>query len=275
MRKSIVLLASASLLAASFATVAAEPCRYSKPVSAWINANGLRSLQLKLGSADLQIQGDAGANQVRVSGTACASNQATLKDMRVAASRNGDAGVVTAENHNINMFGYAYLKLQAHVPVALAVRIEDGSGDVVADHLASLDFNSGSGDLQAGDIAGKLSLQLGSGDVHAHRVGSVDLGSTGSGDVTVRGVSGNVLARQSGSGDLAFSDVKGDARVGSSGSGDIELNNIGGSVDVGSTGSGDVRANGVGGNFTVGATGSGEISHHGVKGKVSVPRDND
>jgi hypothetical protein len=275
MRKSILLLASVSLLALSLGAVAAGRCRYSKPVSARINASGLRSLQLKLGSADLQIQGDAGANQVQVSGTACASNPAALKDMRVEANRNGNAGVITARNRNFNLFGYAYMKLQAHVPAALAVQIEDGSGDVGAERLASLDFHSGSGDLHAGDITGKLSLRLGSGDVHAHRVGSVELGSTGSGDVTVRGVSGNVLARQSGSGDLTFSDVKGDVRVGSSGSGDIEFNNIDGSVNVGSTGSGDVRANGVGGNFTVGATGSGEISHQGVKGRISVPRDDD
>jgi hypothetical protein len=57
---------------------------------------------------------------------------------------------------------YAYLKLSVSVPPQLAVAIDGGSGDIVAESLESLDFHSGSGDLEADQITGALSLELGS-----------------------------------------------------------------------------------------------------------------
>lgn len=274
MKQRWVVLGALALLAGA-GTASAADCPYSKPVKAWVNGAGLQSLSLRLGSADLAITGVAGQTAVEVSGTACATSKAQLAGMTLTATRNGSSATVVAENHGRglgSLFAHAGMRLTARVPAALAVAIDSGSGDVNAAGLASLDFHSGSGDLVAHDIAGKLGLQLGSADVRAQRVGSVALGSTGSGDVTVTGVAHDVVAGHSGSGDLAFSDVKGNVSVDSTGSGDVTLASIGGNVAVGATGSGDVQADGVGGNFTVRATGSGDIRPHGVKGKVSVPR---
>ncbi len=276
---------AAALIAASlfiFATAAgAEECRYSAPRNADIDATGLRSVLLRLGSGDLDIRGVAGLNRIEVRGTACASNQAWLKDLQISTGRSGDRATVDAEHHTqtsfFNLFGdnYAYMKLQVRVPRALAVQIHSGSGDMQASGLASLDVDTGSGDLIADDIAGALELQLGSGDVRASRVGSVELHGTGSGDVHVDGVQGDVQADHSGSGDLYFSDVRGSVRVGSTGSGDVTFTHIGRDAEVGSTGSGDVTANGVGGSFTVRATGSGDVRYRDVKGRVSVPNQDD
>jgi len=280
MRKlAAALLASSLLLLASVA--GAEECRYSAPRNADIDAAGLRSLLLKLGSSDLQITGVQGLSRIEVRGTACASDQSWLKDLQVSTSRAGDQATVDSEHHTetsiFNLFGsaYAYLKLQVRVPAALAVKIDDGSGDVNASNLASLDFDSGSGDLIAERVKGALALHMGSADVRASDVGSVDLRGTGSGDVHVRNVRGDVRADHSGSGDLDFSAVRGSVRIGSTGSGDVTLTGIGRDAEVGSTGSGDVTANGVGGNFTVRATGSGDVRYHDVKGKVDVPRSDD
>lgn len=278
MRKVAIALIASSLLV--FASVAAaEECRYSAPRNADIDAAGLHSLLLRLGSSDLDIQGVQGLNRIEVRGTACASDQSWLKDLQISTGRSGDQATVDAERHDsistsvFNLFGssYAYLKLQMRVPMALAVQVHSGSGDVQASNLASLDFASGSGDLIAGQIKGALELQLGSADARANEVGSVTLHGTGSGDVHVSGVQGDVRADHSGSGDLEFSQVRGSVRVGSTGSGDVTLSDIGRDAEVGSTGSGDVSANGVGGNFTVHATGSGDVRYHDVKGKVSVP----
>lgn len=280
MRKVAVALVASSLLV--FASIAgAEECRYSAPRNADIDAAGLHSLLLRLGSSDLDIQGVQGLNKIEVRGTACASDKSWLADLQVATGRNGDQATVDAEHHTntsiFNLFGssYAYLKLQVRVPVALAVQVHSGSGDVQAKNLASLDFASGSGDLIADRIKSALELQLGSADVRANDIGSVTLHGTGSGDVHVIGVQGDVRADHSGSGDLEFSQVRGSVRIGSTGSGDVTLSDVGRDAEVGSTGSGDVSANGVGGNFTVRSTGSGDVRYHNVKGKVDVPNSDD
>lgn len=281
MRKVAAALIASSLLV--FASIAgAEECRYSAPRNADIDAAGLHSLLLRLGSSDLDIQGVQGLNRIEVRGTACASDQSWLKNLQISTGRSGDQAIVDAERHDIstsifNLFGssYAYIKLQVRVPAALAVQVHSGSGDVQAKNLASLDFHSGSGDLIADHVQGALELQLGSADARANDVGSVVLNGTGSGDVHVDGVRGDVRADHSGSGDLQFSNVRGSVRVGSTGSGDVTLSDIGRDAEVGSTGSGDVSANGVGGNFTVRSTGSGDIRYHDVKGKVDVPHGDD
>jgi hypothetical protein len=280
MRKVAAALIASSLLV--FAAVAgAEECRYSAPRNADIDAAGLHSLRLRLGSSDLDIQGVQGLNKIEVRGTACASDKSWLDDLKIATGRSGDQATVETEPHTntsvFNLFGssYAYMKLQVRVPAALAVRVHTGSGDVQAQDLASLDFSSGSGDLIAGRIGGALELELGSADVRATDVGSVQLNGTGSGDVHVSGVRGDARADHSGSGDLDFSNVRGSVRIGSTGSGDVTLDDIGRDAEVGSTGSGDVSASGVGGNFTVRSTGSGDVRYHNVKGKVDVPNDDD
>lgn len=260
---------------------AATPCQFSAPRNTDIDAAGLKSLSVTLGSTDMDIRSVPGLARIEVRGTACASDAAWLKDLQVTSDHVGErASVQVRNNHdgmNVNLFGssYAYLKLQVRVPASLAISVDSGSGDVQAANLASLNFDSGSGDLVATDIAGMLTLKLGSADAKANRVGSVDLRQTGSGDVRVDGVKGNVHAGHSGSGDLAFSNVGGAVEIGNTGSGDITLEHVGRDVKVGSTGSGDVDARDVGGNFTVAASGSGDIRHAGVKGKVSVPETSD
>jgi DUF4097 and DUF4098 domain-containing protein YvlB len=269
------------LIVLPLAASAAMPCKFSAPRNADIDGTGLKSLLLTLGSSDLDIQSVPGLNKVEVRGTACASEASWLPDVQLDTSRSGDHATATARNSHtsmtISLFGssYAYLKLQVRVPAPLAINVDSGSGDVHASNLASLDFNSGSGDLVADHITGTLILKLGSADVQAHQVGSVDLHSTGSGDVHIDGVQGNVKAGHSGSGDLGFDNVTGSVNVGATGSGDITLNHIGRDVDVGSTGSGDVNANGVDGNFSVHASGSGDVTHSNVKGKISVPKRDD
>jgi hypothetical protein len=278
MHKSIPGLVGLILLVLAGAA-SAEPCRYSAPRNVDLDAATLKSLLLTLGPTDAHVRGVAGLSKVEVRGIACASDPQWLPDLRIDTARAGDGATVTVRTGDHGMtfglFGlsrYAYMKLSVSVPPQLAVAIDSGSGDVVAEGLQALDFHSGSGDLQASDIPGPLTLQLASGDVDAQRVGSVRLRATGSGDVSVSEVRGDVHADHSGSGDLHFSDVGGNVWVGSIGSGDLRLENIGGNVQVGGIGSGDVVVDDVGGDLEVGAAGSGDVSYHGVKGAVHVPK---
>lgn len=272
MRALIVLALLALPLAAG-----AEECRYHADHNFDTDAAGLRTLALRLGSSDLVVEGVPGLKQVEVRGRACASDPKWLDTMTVRQERSGDRLTVIAEKRDhtihISLFGsnYAYIDLHVRVPAELATAVDSGSGDVEASGLASLDFGSGSGDLRARNIAGALALKLGSADVDAHDVGSVELRSTGSGDVNVDGVRGDVGVGHAGSGDLHFGHVGGNVRVESTGSGDVGVNDVGRDVWVGSTGSGDVSASGVRGNFTVESTGSGDVTYHDIGGKVSVP----
>jgi len=281
MCKAIPLLAGLTLLVVAGAA-GAEPCRYSAPRNVDLDATALKSLLLNLGSTDAHVRGVPGLSGVEVRGTACASNPQWLNDLQIDTSRSGAQATVAVRtgthDSSFGLFGfsrYAYIKLSVKVPPQLAVAIDSGSGDVVANSVGSLDFHSGSGDLKADGIAGTLALDLGSADVDAHQVGSVELRRTGSGDVTVSDIRGTVRAGHSGSGDLHFSDVQGSVSLESIGSGDLRLENIGGDIQVGSIGSGDVIVNDAGGNLRVSATGSGDVTYHGVKGSVHVAGNHD
>ena len=281
MRKALPLWAGLALLVVAGAA-GAEPCRYSAPRNASLDAAALKSLLLNLGATDAHVRGVAGLSEIEVRGTACASNPQWLDDLKIDTSRSGPEATVSVRtgdhDNTFDLFGfsrYAYMRLTVNVPPQLAVVLNSGSGDVVAESLASLDFHSGSGDLRAYQIAGALTLDLGSGDVDAHGVGSVELRSTGSGDVTVSNVRGDVRAGHAGSGDLHFSGVQGGVSVGTVGSGDVRLENIGGSIEVDRIGSGDLVVDDVAGNLQVDEDGSGDVSYHGVKGTVHLPRNGD
>jgi hypothetical protein len=300
MRKSIVLFAGAALAAASLCAAGAEPCRYSAPRNAEIDAAGLKLLSVEIGPDDLTIQGQPGLTKIVVRGTACASDEKWLQNIKAETARHGDTASVIARDgdHGVmfSLFGgsYAYLKLDVRVPQSLAIKLKEGSGDADARDLAALEAELGSGDLKVNGVAGEFALSVGSGDVVASDVGSFALSSVGSGDVNVDGVHGDAHVGSVGSGDFGLRNVKGSASIGSVSSGDVKLAHVGANVTVGSVGSGDVDivqaggnvridsvgsgdvdANGVGGDLSVGAMGSGDIRHHGVKGKVSIPRTDD
>lgn len=300
MRKSIVLFAGAALAAASFCVAGAEPCRYSAPRNAEIDAAGLKLLSVEIGPDTLTIQGRPGLKKIVVHGTACASNEKWLQDIKIESGRQGDTASVVARDGNrgitFSLFGdsYAYLKLDVRVPQSLAVKLTEGSGDADAGNLAALEARLGSGDLKVNGVTGEFALSVGSGDVVASDVGSLAISSVGSGDVRVDGVRRDAHAGSVGSGDLGLRNVKGkvsigsvssgdlkladvgaDVTVGSVGSGDVDIMRAGGNVRIDSVGSGDVDASDVGGDLDVGSMGSGDIRHHGVKGKVSIPRTDD
>jgi len=274
MHRPILLLAGASLLAMSFAAGAAEQCRYSAPRNAELDAAGLKQLSVEIGPDDLTIRGEPGLAKIVVNGTACASDEKWLANIKVEAQRHGDTASVVADDGDrgvvLSLFGssYAYLKLDVRVPQSLATRLKEGSGDARASHLASLDATLGSGDLKVNGIAGELGLRVGSGDVVAADVGSLNLSSVGSGNVSVDGVRGDAHVGGVGSGDLGLHNVTGNVSLGSLSSGDAKLSGVGGSLKAESVGSGDLVVRGVKGNVSVGSIASGDVSIEQAGGSV-------
>jgi hypothetical protein len=220
MRKSTVLFTGAVLAAASFSAAAAEPCRYSAPRNAEIDAAGLKSLSVAIGPDDLTIQGQPGLTKIVVHGTACASDEKWLQNIKLETARHGDTASVIARDgdHGVmfSLFGgsYAYLKLDVRVPQSLAIKLTEGSGDANAHGLAALDAELGSGDLKVTGVAGEFALSVGSGDVDIVQAGgNVRIDSVGSGDVDANGVGGDLSVGAMGSGDIRHHGVKGKVSV--------------------------------------------------------------
>jgi hypothetical protein len=249
-------------------------CRFTAERSFDVPSSGLRTLAFKLGSNDLVVEGAPGLAAIEVRGRACASDAAWLDELTVEQKRDGDRVTITPHaGHDLHS-GYAYVDLRVRVPSNLAVVADGDSGDVEARGIASLDFESSSGDLVADHVAGKLGAEVSSGDVRASDVGDVEIRRTSSGDITLHDVHGPANIARAGSGDLQV-DGAASVSIGTVGSGDVRIADASSDVSIESVGSGDISVSDVGGDFRVGSRGSGDVSHRNVRGKVSVPRDDD
>jgi hypothetical protein len=249
-------------------------CRYSADRNFDVPASGLRTLAFDLGSSDVVVEGTPGLATIEVRGRACASDASWLDQLTVDQHGDGDRVTITPhEGHGIH-FGYAYVDLRVRVPASLAIVTKGDSGDVEARNVASLDFDTSSGDLVADHVAGKLGAEVSSGDIRASDIGDVEIRRTSSGDITLRDVHGPASIARSGSGDLHLDSVA-SVSIGHVGSGDVRISDASSDVTIESIGSGDITVSGVGGDFRVGSRGSGDVTHRNVRGKVSVPRDDD
>ncbi|MEO8671687.1 MAG: DUF4097 family beta strand repeat-containing protein [Tahibacter sp.] len=258
----------------------ANECKFTAQHDFDIDPASLKTLAFAMGSSDLDVEGVAGLAKIEVRGKACASDKDKLADLDVDQQRSGDRVTVTPRQttrSSGNWFGsnYAYIDLHVRVPRGLAIDVRGGSGDAQIRDVATLNFESGSGDLNVQKIAGLLTLEVRSGDVQGSEIGTANVRSVSSGDISLREVFGDVHVGRCGSGDLQFNRIGGNVNIGSVGSGDVSATEVVHDVSVDSIGSGDVSVSGIGGNFTVRAKGSGDVNHHEVSGKVSVPRDND
>ncbi|MGA9333772.1 MAG: DUF4097 family beta strand repeat-containing protein [Rudaea sp.] len=262
------------------ALAAANECRFSAAHDFDVDAAGLKTIAFNLGSSDISVEGVPGLARIEVRARACASVEGWLSDLGVDHDRSGDRLSITPKQEHRNAWqssgsSYAYIELHVRAPAALALEIRSISGDANVRNAAMLAFESASGDLDAKQIAGELTIDVSSGDVKGDAIGRVEVHRTASGDITLRNVGGDVRIERSGSGDLQLSDIRGNVDIGSVGSGDVSAIHVDRNVTVGSVGSGDVFATSIGGDFTVHASGSGDVRYHDVRGSVSVPRDND
>jgi DUF4097 and DUF4098 domain-containing protein YvlB len=104
--------------------------------------------------------------------------------------------------------------------------------------------------------ATKIAGRIGSGDVTLRQIATASV-AVGSGNIRVRGASGDVTAR-SGSGDLDLADIAG-AVACHTGSGNIRLAGVTGTTGA-ETGSGDIDAGDLRGAHTSTHTGSGDVT---------------
>jgi hypothetical protein len=254
------------------------PCRYSADRNFDVPAAGLATPAFDMGSNDVVLEGVDGLASVEVRGRACASDSAWVESLTVDQRTSGDTLTITP--HSGHDFGnwsgmnYAYVVLHVRAPSKLVARIRGDSGDAEVSGVASLDFETSSGDLLVHHVPGTVGLELSSGDARGDDLGIVEVRRVSSGDITLRDVHGPIDVARVGSGDLRFSRV-GSVSIGSVGSGDVDVSDAGGDVSVDSIGSGDISVDGIAGAFHVGSKGSGDVHYRNVRGKVTVPRDPD
>lgn len=258
---------------------AADNCKFTAQRDFDVDAAGLKTLALQLGSTDAHVEGVAGLTKVEVRGRACASQQDWLDKLTVEQQRSGDRLVVTPHEEHSGMnwtlggSSYAWIDLRVRVPATLAIDIRSASGDADVRDVASLAFQAASGDLRVGNVAGAFSAEVASGDIEGKDVGSLDLRRTASGDIRLRNVHGDAHVGDGGSGDITLEHVDGGVEIGNIGSGDLRVSHVARDLRITSIGSGDISVDDIGGDFVVKSRGSGDLRRRDVRGKVDVPKD--
>ncbi|MEO6260085.1 MAG: hypothetical protein ABIP63_07020 [Thermoanaerobaculia bacterium] len=228
-------------------------CSYTERRNASAPADGLTRIVIVGRAGTLHITGRRGAAEVRATGTACSSDRDVLKNILLTSQRTGSELRVEAEipDTSNSFFGSdASLDFEVAVPDSVALVIEDGSGEMTVESVASADITDGSGALEirkvAGDlrvrdgsgelviddVAGSVSITDGSGDITIRQAGSVNIAADGSGSVDIRNVKRDVLIGRKGSGSVEVADVGGDLRVGRKGSGHVEYQRVAGRVEI-------------------------------------------
>ena len=229
---------------------------YTAPRNATVPASNARRIEVIARAGTLRIDGQRGANEVTVRGTARASSRRALDAVRLIAEERGGTIRIEAdipENRDWNDDDRQSLDLTIQVPRDLPIVVEDGSGDLEIQNVGPLVLSDGSGDATIAHVGGNLRVKDGSGALHIADV---------NGDVDVT----------DGSGELEIRDVRGGVEIEGKGSGFLRITSVDQSVHIRAKGSGSVEANHIGGDFVVERKASGDIDYADVKGKVDIPQ---
>lgn len=238
---------------------------YTAPRNAVVDAAGARSVEVEAAAGSLRIEGKAGLRQVQVTGTARASSQRFLSEIRLIAERRGDVVFIKADipdgdwsfRNRDNYSGALDLVIQ--VPQGINAEVSDGSGDAKVLNVGALEASDGSGDFS---VEGAASVRItdGSGNLRIENVGGDVRVSDGSGEIDVRNVSGSFTVETDGSGSINATDVRGSVIVENDGSGEIEVNKVGRDFRVENKGSGSIDYSSVSGQVNI------PDRHHGRRG---------
>lgn len=260
---------TASLSGAGCQVVIADDCSHTAPREATLDAAGAERLVISVGAGSLDVQGVEGATEVRATGTACASRESYLDDVQIDAERRGDTLYLKAE-YPSSVRGSVGLDLTVEAPADLPVEIEDGSGSISVQSVASLEIEDGSGSIDVRDVRGDVVIDDGSGEIEVLGVGGRVEVDDGSGAIEVTGVGGSVQVSD-GSGEIVLKDIDGGVLITEDGSGSIRISGVGRDVVIDEDGSGSIAVQDVEGDFTLKRDGSGGVSVDNVRGSVSIP----
>lgn len=202
--------------------------------------DGLKNVEIRAGAGSLTVTGREGLTAIEVKAEIVARHvreedmDEYLKDrVELVLEKRGDSAVLVSRVRErfrlFNFDGDAVINLTVSVPKTLPLDIDDGSGGIVAQDLAAVRLDDGSGSIKVERIAGGLTIDDGSGEIEIYDVmGDVSV-DDGSGGITIRRVGGSVEV-DDGSGGIDIDDVGQDVRLISTGSGGVDVSNVKGKV---------------------------------------------
>ena len=188
-------------------------------------------IQISGGSGDVTIRGGGAAGQVEID--------------RVVRYRGDEPGETYRFSGSVLSIDtdcgrWCSVSYDIRAPEGVAVRGENGSGDLRLTNVAAVDVKVGSGEVDVDDSSADVSVQTGSGGMRIRSVAGSLTARAGSGEIDARGVKGGSANVRTGSGDVTLVlDSAADVR-GKVGSGNLTITVPAGSYRVdATTGSGD------------------------------------
>ncbi|MEM9533108.1 MAG: hypothetical protein AAGA23_19470 [Pseudomonadota bacterium] len=257
---------------------AKDYCEYRKSLDFTQDVGSLAELDLNAGPGSLRISGDAGASQIVVNATACASSEKLLDGLRIDQRTSGDKlmlDTVEPDRGWSSWSGnsYAGIELEIVVPASFDVSVEDTSGSATIEGVHEVYVEDGSGELTIRSTSGPVSVDDGSGSLTLRDIGGRIYLNDGSGSIDIDGAREDVFIEEDGSGGIDIRDVALDVVIEEDGSGGITVSQVGGDVLVDNDGSGGIKVADVTGSLTVRRDGNGGINYSNVAGDISVPED--
>ena len=265
-----------------------ENCQFSERRDALVDIQSATKVKIIARAGSLRIEGRPDVSQVRVGGIGCARSKDVLDGIELVAENTGDQIFI----RTIFRRSAGSLDMAIEVPATLLVDLDDSTGDLELQNLASLELVDGAGEIQISGILGSATLKDGKGNMIITGVGgtlSIDdvsgfivassigqdviIEDDSEGDITISDIEGRVLIKEDGSGDIDIRNIGGDATIIFDGSQDIIATNVGGNFTVHEDLGGDITARDIKGDFVVLQDRSGEVLYDGVKGAVSLPAD--
>ncbi len=220
------LLAGAILLTVSTAAFASD-----SQFERTLNVSAQPDLYVSTGSGDITIH-PGSDNQIHIVGHIHAGWAMFGGDIEGRIRRIIENPPITQDGNTVRvgesndreLFQNISIDYTITAPVAVALNLHSGSGDITIDHAGRyLSAASGSGDVRAHGVNGAADISTGSGNIELEATGSGDIKTkTGSGDIKIHGLNGGLTAR-SGSGEIQAEGRLTGAAVLGSGSGDIKL----------------------------------------------------
>jgi len=234
--------------------LAQQTCSPPSALDQSIPAGALKTLRIETGTGLLRVEGMAEADEIRISGRACADEAATIEAIGYNAEIDDKTLGITdrlpeGANHPEALF--ARMDLQVIVPAGMQVEIKTRKEAVSVANVASLSLESWRGDAEVSDIARDATVIKQRGDLTIGNIGGSLTLSRQAGEMIVTNVGGDVLVKRAERGNSRIESVKG-------------------SVQFLSNGRGDVAVIDVGGDFTIDSNLAGRIHHSGVEGTVRI-----
>jgi len=220
--------------------------KYTEVRDLELDASGLSAVFIEAGAGAVVVTGVQGSNKVVVVATITVDTgdvdeaaKFVQKRLDLDLGQDGDRAVLKAGfRPGWGWSDDAAVDLDVRMPAELALEIDDGSGPITVDGIASaVRIDDGSGPIELTGT-GDVEIDDGSGSIRLENVGAVKI-DDGSGSITIVRAAGDVYV-EDGSGTIEIRGVQGSVTV-DDGSGDIEIDDVERDLIIEEEGSGSLR----------------------------------